>query len=172
VFFFLSFSLPFFFSFFPSFFSFFLFPFPSFFLFLFLSFFISFFLSLCQVEKTGRKSQDSWQKQRFYYFAQGSKGLVKVPSLLLTRYRGLLQQGHQSPTAAMLKEEQSYPPLIHMPSQGDNHRKNCNSVNLPIQMRCNKNYGQLMADSHIACRAHAVAQPCRAAKGLECVFRI
>jgi hypothetical protein len=26
------------------------------------------------------------------------------------------------------------------------------------------------ADSHIACRAHAVPLPCRAAKGLECVF--
>ena len=28
------------------------------------------------------------------------------------------------------------------------------------------------ADSHIACRAHAVALPCRAAMGLECVFPI
>jgi len=28
------------------------------------------------------------------------------------------------------------------------------------------------ADSHIACRAHAVLLPCRAAKGLECVFPI
>jgi hypothetical protein len=28
------------------------------------------------------------------------------------------------------------------------------------------------ADSHIACRAHAVSLPCRAAKGLECVFPI
>ena len=28
------------------------------------------------------------------------------------------------------------------------------------------------ADSHIACRAHAVPLPCRAAKGLECVFPI
>ena len=28
------------------------------------------------------------------------------------------------------------------------------------------------ADSHIACRAHAVPLPCRAAKGLECVFHI
>jgi hypothetical protein len=28
----------------------------------------------------------------------------------------------------------------------------------------------LKADSHIACRAHAVPLPCRAAKGLECVF--
>jgi len=28
------------------------------------------------------------------------------------------------------------------------------------------------ADSHIACRAHAVPLPCRAAKGLECAFPI
>ena len=28
----------------------------------------------------------------------------------------------------------------------------------------------LKADSHKACRAHAVPLPCRAAKGLECVF--
>jgi hypothetical protein len=28
------------------------------------------------------------------------------------------------------------------------------------------------ADSHIACRAHAVPLPCRADKGLECVFPI
>jgi hypothetical protein len=32
--------------------------------------------------------------------------------------------------------------------------------------------GCLKADSHIACRAHAVPLPCRAAKGLECVFPI
>ena len=32
--------------------------------------------------------------------------------------------------------------------------------------------GTLKADSHIACRAHAVPLPCRAAKGLECVFHI
>jgi hypothetical protein len=30
----------------------------------------------------------------------------------------------------------------------------------------------LKADSHIACRAHAVPLPCRAATGLECVFPI
>ena len=30
----------------------------------------------------------------------------------------------------------------------------------------------LKADSHITCRAHAVPLPCRAAKGLECVFPI
>jgi hypothetical protein len=30
----------------------------------------------------------------------------------------------------------------------------------------------LKADSHIACRAHAVPLPCRADKGLECVFPI
>jgi hypothetical protein len=32
--------------------------------------------------------------------------------------------------------------------------------------------GSVKADSHIACRAHAVPLPCRAAKGLECVFPI
>jgi hypothetical protein len=32
--------------------------------------------------------------------------------------------------------------------------------------------GCLQADSHITCRAHAVPLPCRAAKGLECVFTI
>jgi len=30
----------------------------------------------------------------------------------------------------------------------------------------------LKADSHIACRAHAIPLPCCAAKGLECVFPI
>jgi hypothetical protein len=30
----------------------------------------------------------------------------------------------------------------------------------------------IKADSHIACRAHAVPLPCRAANGLECVFPI
>jgi len=30
----------------------------------------------------------------------------------------------------------------------------------------------LKVDSHIACRAHDVPLPCRAAKGLECVFPI
>jgi hypothetical protein len=32
--------------------------------------------------------------------------------------------------------------------------------------------GTLKADTHIACRVHAVPLPCRAAKGLECVFSI
>ena len=32
--------------------------------------------------------------------------------------------------------------------------------------------GTVKADSHIACRANAVPLPCRAAKGLECVFPI
>jgi hypothetical protein len=31
-------------------------------------------------------------------------------------------------------------------------------------------YGVRKVDSHIACRAHAVPMPCRAAKGLECVI--
>ena len=33
-------------------------------------------------------------------------------------------------------------------------------------------FDSLKADSHITCRAHAVPLPCRAAKGLECVFPI
>jgi hypothetical protein len=33
----------------------------------------------------------------------------------------------------------------------------------------NRDCGRIKADSHIACRAHAVPLPCRAAKGLECV---
>jgi hypothetical protein len=32
--------------------------------------------------------------------------------------------------------------------------------------------GSFKADSHIACRSHAVPLPCRAAKILECVFPI
>ena len=31
---------------------------------------------------------------------------------------------------------------------------------------------RIKADSHIACRAHAVLLPCHAGKGLECVFPI
>ena len=36
----------------------------------------------------------------------------------------------------------------------------------------NYNLPPVKADSHIACRAHAVPLPCRAAKGLECVIPI
>jgi hypothetical protein len=32
--------------------------------------------------------------------------------------------------------------------------------------------GKVKVDSHMTCRAHAVPLPCRAAKGLECVFPI
>jgi hypothetical protein len=38
--------------------------------------------------------------------------------------------------------------------------------------RCLSHSRRLKADSHIACRAHAVPLPCGAAKGLECVFPI
>ena len=38
--------------------------------------------------------------------------------------------------------------------------------------RKRKSRVSLKADSHITCRAHAVPLPCRAAKGLECVFPI
>ena len=37
---------------------------------------------------------------------------------------------------------------------------------------CEEVFDPLKADSHITCRAHAVPLPCRAAKGLECVFPI
>jgi hypothetical protein len=35
-----------------------------------------------------------------------------------------------------------------------------------------RNLGTVKADSHIASRAHASPLPCRAARGLECVFPI
>ena len=47
-----------------------------------------------------------------------------------------------------------------------------------VETLCNIHKGSviskymLKADSHIACRAHAVPLPCRAAKGLEYVFPI
>jgi hypothetical protein len=50
-----------------------------------------------------------------------------------------------------------------------NWRLKCD-ITCNIEKKCN--YGTLKADSHIACRAHAVSMPCRAAKGLECVFPI
>jgi len=37
---------------------------------------------------------------------------------------------------------------------------------------CSWECGSSKGDSHIACRAYAVPLPCRAAKGLECVFPI
>ena len=37
---------------------------------------------------------------------------------------------------------------------------------------CSWAFGKFKADSHIACRAHAIHLPCRAAKGLECVYPI
>jgi hypothetical protein len=50
-----------------------------------------------------------------------------------------------------------------------NTLKTTSSVS-PSTMRCH--LITFKADSHIACRAHAVPLPCRAAKGLECVFPI
>jgi len=35
-----------------------------------------------------------------------------------------------------------------------------------------KNHSTVKADSHIACRAHAVPLPCRAAKGLKCLSHL
>ena len=35
-----------------------------------------------------------------------------------------------------------------------------------------KDHTHVKAESHIACRAHAVPLSCRASKGLECVFPI
>ena len=43
---------------------------------------------------------------------------------------------------------------------------------LPSSLWCILLSLPVKADSHIACRAHAVPPPCRAAKGLECVFPI
>ena len=48
----------------------------------------------------------------------------------------------------------------------------CESNTEHISGLCWQNAGGFKADSHIACRAHAVPLPCRAAKGLECVFPI
>jgi hypothetical protein len=50
--------------------------------------------------------------------------------------------------------------FIHVDSKGT---KNSGCGLLP---------NKLKADSHIACRAHAVPLSCRAARGLECVFPI
>ena len=41
-----------------------------------------------------------------------------------------------------------------------------------VKQPCLESAGSLTAHSHIACRAHAVPLPCRAANGLECVFPI
>jgi hypothetical protein len=48
-----------------------------------------------------------------------------------------------------------------------------NLINIVSELCSNSvNRFLLKADSHIACRAHAVPLPCREAKGLECVFPI
>jgi hypothetical protein len=39
-------------------------------------------------------------------------------------------------------------------------------------LRLHSHVFTLKVDPHIACRAHAAPLPCRAAKGLECVFPI
>jgi hypothetical protein len=44
-------------------------------------------------------------------------------------------------------------------------------VCIPCCMEWDNN-GTFKADSHIACRAHAVPLPCRDAKGLECLFHL
>ena len=41
-----------------------------------------------------------------------------------------------------------------------------------LRMRFAMCHGTLKADSHIACRSHAVPLPCRTAKGLKCAFPI
>ena len=46
-------------------------------------------------------------------------------------------------------------------------------ISLPLMENLiNYVWGSRKADSHTACRAHAVPLPCRAAKGSECVFPI
>jgi hypothetical protein len=48
-----------------------------------------------------------------------------------------------------------------------------NAFDLILTNRCFSNFCvSIKADSHIACRAHAVPLPCRATKYLECVFPI
>jgi len=46
------------------------------------------------------------------------------------------------------------------------------AVTFTFQLLQPQEQRSLKADSHIACRAHAVPLPCRAANGLECVFPI
>jgi hypothetical protein len=62
-----------------------------------------------------------------------------------------------------------------------NPRAGSQTCKPPLLHRWHSNYtfwhgleleATLKADSHIACRARAVPLPCRAAKGLECVFLI
>jgi hypothetical protein len=64
-------------------------------------------------------------------------------------------------------------PTIFRQSLNKMHGTN-NNVKLCIRVQCHvlRPSDPLKADSHIACRAHAVPLPCRAAKGLECVFPI
>jgi hypothetical protein len=46
------------------------------------------------------------------------------------------------------------------------------SLLLLLALQPTMGFSLLKADSHIACRAHAVPLPCREAKVLECVFPI
>ena len=46
------------------------------------------------------------------------------------------------------------------------------NVGTPCGLPCDIFCHTLKADSHTTCRAHAVPLPCRAARGLECVFPI
>ena len=41
-----------------------------------------------------------------------------------------------------------------------------------VTIRLMFDHNSIKADSHIACRAHAVPVSCRADKGLECVFSV
>jgi hypothetical protein len=55
------------------------------------------------------------------------------------------------------------------------YRLRCRSFKILYRLRwegLSTKCGWLKADSHIACRAHAVPMPCRAANGLECVVPI
>ena len=55
---------------------------------------------------------------------------------------------------------------------GNNWSSNGGLNKIGSHARNTLNRCAIKADSHIACRAHAVPLPCRAAKGLECVFPI
>ena len=61
--------------------------------------------------------------------------------------------------------------LISRPIHAPSHELVDTDTNTPLA-RVTSKRTFVEADSHIACRSHAVPLPCRAAKGLESVFPI
>jgi hypothetical protein len=59
--------------------------------------------------------------------------------------------------------------LLRLSTKVDQHGAICDEF---MGHNASSVHGSLKADSHIACRAHAVPLPCRAEEGLECVFPI